>query len=240
VAIWEFRKMPEFDNYVESYIEEVNESIKFSGEDVNYFAEYKVKKVKEWLGGTNEFVEPTILDFGCGLGLTEMYFEKNFPRSILYGIDVSPKSINFAQKLPLSNAHFYVYDGQKLPFKAECFDIIFTAGTFHHVPRDKHTALMREIKRVLNINGFLFLFELNRFNPIVRYISNKSRFDENANLLYPNHIKQTLREVGFHDVQLKFLIFFPGFLKRFRFFEKYLARIPIGAQYCFISKKQRD
>jgi SAM-dependent methyltransferase len=109
--------MAEFDNYVELYIQEVNESIKFSGGDVNYFAEYRVKKVKEWLMGTNEIIKPTILDFGCGLGLAGIYFEKHFPGCVLYGVDISPKSVEVAQKLPLDNAHFYVYDGLRLPFE---------------------------------------------------------------------------------------------------------------------------
>ncbi|MCJ7582880.1 MAG: class I SAM-dependent methyltransferase, partial [Candidatus Aminicenantes bacterium] len=167
----------EFDNFVDSYIEEVNESIKSSGWDVSYFTEYKIKKVKEWLRGKNEFDKPTILDFGCGLGLAEIYFENHFPGASIYGVDVSPKSVNITHTLPLENTHFCLYDGQKLPFEAEYFDIIFTAGVFHHISRVKHAALMKEIKRVLKINGFFFLFELNKFNPVVRSISNKSRFD---------------------------------------------------------------
>lgn len=229
--------MFEFDNYVESYVKEVNESIKVSGRNLSYYAEYKVIKVKEWLKREDKIAKPTILDFGCGLGLAEIHFEEHFPECSLYGIDVSSKSVNFAKKLHLENTHFSIYDGQKLPFKAESFDIIFTAGTFHHIPRDKHTALMREIKRVLRINGVFFLFELNRLNPIVRRISNKSRFDKNASLLYPNHIKQTLQDIGFHDIQLKFISFLPKFLEKFQFLEKYLERIPIGAHYCFIAGK---
>ena len=229
--------MAEFDDYVESYIKEVNKSIKISGGTLHHFAEYKVNKVKEWLPLINENNIKNVLDFGCGLGLAEIYFERYFPKSKLYGVDVSEKSIDYAQKIPLNNTEFCVYDGNKIPFESDRFDIVFSAGTFHHIPMDKHLGLMKEINRVLTSKGIFFLFELNRINPLVRYMSYKSRFDINADLLYPNSVKRVLIKAGFQDIQLNFIIFFPKFLHRLLFLENYLSRVPIGAQYCFISQK---
>jgi SAM-dependent methyltransferase len=230
--------MAEFDAYIDSYIKEVNKSVRFSGGDVDYFTEYKVNKVKELLQGKHETKKPAILDFGCGLGLAEQYFEKYFPMCSLYGVDISPKSIEFCRRSVSSAAHFCTYDGQRLPFKTECFDIIFSAGTFHHIALSKHAAVMREIRRVLKVRGLFFLFELNKFNPAVRYISHKSRFDKNANLMAPHRMRQALKLAGFNDTQLRFIIFFPRWLeKRFRFLERYLEHVPIGAQYLFVSSK---
>ena len=229
--------MAEFDDYVESYINEVNESIKISGGSLHYFAEYKVSKMKDWLSKINGISTKNILDFGSGLGLAEVYFEKYFPESKLYGVDISEKSIGYAKKLSLNNSEFYVYDGNKIPFENDRFDIIFSAGTFHHISPDKHLELMKEIRRVLSPNGIFFLFELNRINPLVRYMSYKSRFDVNADLLYPGNVNRKLKKAGFSNIQLKFIIFFPKLLNRLLFLESYLTKVPIGAQYCFILKK---
>lgn len=225
-----------FDQFAHDYRDTHTRNIsRVAGTDSYYFAEYKVKELQEF----EENKSLTVLDLGCGDGVTEFFFEKYFPQFKIQGIDVSVKSIEEAQKKLLKNTSFQLYDGSHIPYGNESIDIVFVAGVLHHIDAADHQKVVDEIFRVLKPDGRLYLFEHNPLNPLTRYLVNTCEFDEGVTLLYSSECKKLLSNSGFRIKKLLYTIFFP----RKRFFnlmipiEKYLRSIPFGGQYYFRAVK---
>ncbi len=68
-----------------------------------------------------------ILDIGCGTGMAA---EKLKGFGTVYGVDISPKSIEQARNR-LDEA--YVSSAEKLPFKNEAFDVIVCTEVIEHL-----------------------------------------------------------------------------------------------------------
>jgi ubiquinone/menaquinone biosynthesis C-methylase UbiE len=231
------RTYDDFDEFAENYRNIHSENIKISGTDSYYFAEMKVRLLKQY--ETDSTLN--ILDVGCGDGATELYFQQYFPNWKIDGIDISSESIKFAQRRDLTNSTFQVYDSFKFPFKEDSFDRVFIAGVLHHIAFNQHNLLVKEIFRVLKKNGKLFLYEHNPLNPITRHLVNTCVFDKNAKLLYPWYTKKILQRNKLKPIFHQYIIFFPrtGILSKLIFLEKYLQWLPIGGQY-FCSAIKRD
>jgi len=230
-----------FDKFADTYNQGHAQAIKTSGFSVDYFHEYKIKEVFNYLKNTDIVTKKiNILNFGCGIGNSEKYIKKYFPNSIIYSIDISGESIRVAKESnkSLSNMNFYQFDGVNIPLDIN-FDVIFAAGVFHHIPRDKHPEVLNNIHKKLCLGGFLFIFELNPLNPATMYVAIKNdyKFDVNAKLLNPVYLMRLTKLVGFQDRKIRFTIFFPAFLSLFLRFEKYLYWLPFGAHYYFIGRK---
>jgi SAM-dependent methyltransferase len=180
-----------------------------------------------------------LLDFGCGDGNTEKFFYDFFPLGNYYGVDISEKSIIQAIKNKKENSIFSVFNGEKLPFDNDFFDVIIAANVFHHIDFKLHEKIFSEIFRVLKPKGQFYLFEHNPFNPITRYIVKTCAFDTDAKLLYPGYSKLTLKKQNYQSIDTNFILFFP----RNKFFnfvipmEKLAKKIPLGAQYYILCTK---
>jgi hypothetical protein len=83
----------------------------------------------------------------------------------------------------------------------------------------------------LNQGGELFIFEHNPYNPLTRRIVNNCEFDDDAILLTAREIKSRLLQSKFRFLQTHYTLFFPGFLSKLRFLEKYMEWLPLGGQY---------
>lgn len=93
-----------------------------------------------------------ILDFGCGTGVLQEQFEKQFGVTG-YGIDTSKEAIGYCRKRGLSRVR--VFDGKRIPFQAESFDLVTAIDVLEHVKND--FLALAEIKRVLKKNGLAIL-----------------------------------------------------------------------------------
>lgn len=222
-------KLSEFDKFAEEYKSTLNASVSLSGDSSDYFAEYKIKEVsRECM--QHKIFDGEILDFGCGTGTSTPYFKKYFRKSKLTGVDVSNSSLEIA-KSRFGDVDYVQFDGSKLPYKDNSFDIIFTACVFHHIDEEQHGELLSEIRRVLTPEGRFFLFEHNPFNPLTIKIVNNCPFDENAVLIPSGKIITRLRGANFSAVRRRYCLFFPKFLSFLRNFEPKLYWCPLGAQY---------
>lgn len=93
--------------------------------------------------------EKTIaLDFGCGTGVLQEQLEKKFNIEA-YGIDTSKEAIRYCRKRGLTRTK--VFDGIKIPFKANTFDVITAIDVLEHIDNDLKALV--EIRRVLRKNG---------------------------------------------------------------------------------------
>ena len=223
------RTFDDFDEFANDYRSIHSENIKFSGADSFYFAEMKVKNLKAF--EENQFLN--VLDVGCGDGTTEFFMQQYFSQWHIEGIDISAESIQMADGKKLPNAIFSVYNGLRIPFTDKKFDIVFMAGVLHHIDFGLHSALVKEIYRVLKKEGRLYLFEHNPLNPVTKHLVNTCIFDKNARLLQNSYTTPLLRKENFKINTKNFIIFFPrkGILSKLIFLEKYLIWLPLGGQY---------
>ena len=228
-----------FNERAHIYKETLKKSVKISGFSPDYFNQYKIEELLSRLKKENRQDEPLkILDFGCGIGLSDSYLAKSFPNAGIYGCDISDESVKIAQEenAQFKNLIYAVYDNEKLPFD-EKFDVIFVANVFHHIPRKLQQKTMNLLKNNLAENGFLIVFEHNPFNPATTmlWLFTDYRYDQNTNLLTPAYMKKLLKKAGCKKMDLTYRIFFPGFLKAFLPLEKYLKKCPAGAHYYYIA-----
>jgi ubiquinone/menaquinone biosynthesis C-methylase UbiE len=230
------RTYDDFDEFAENYREIHNENLKFSGADSQYFAEMKIKLLKN--KETN--VQQRVLDIGCGDGLTEVYFAQYFSAWQIDGIDVSEESITVAKQRKLPNANFQTYDSIHFPFENNSFDKVFIANVLHHVAFNKHADIFNEIFRVLKKNGKILIYEHNPLNPLTQYLVKTCIFDKDAKLLSHFYTLSMLKKHHLFIEKMQFIVFFPrkGILSKLIFLEKYLQWLPIGGQYyCSAIKK---
>ena len=211
--------------------------LKGTGYTSSYFAERKIREVLKHIKDTDINKKLNILDLGCGDGLGVFYFRKYFSEAFISGLDVSEESIKIALKRNIKDSKFKIYSGEKIPYNDKTFAIILLAGVLHHlISTERKLNILKECYRVLKVNGTLFIFEHNPFNPITRRIVNGSPFDKDIVLINFLEIKKMLNEVGF-QARSRFIIFLPGFLKNMELLENLLWWIPLGGQYYNICKK---
>ena len=96
-----------------------------------------------------------ILDVGVGYGYIEkIILERHLPLK-LYGIDISPLSINNLN----SNygKGFKIGNVLDIPFKTNFFDCVLLLDVIEHLTAEDGSIAYKEIKRVLKKNGYLIL-----------------------------------------------------------------------------------
>lgn len=229
----------EFDAHARSYKEVLDQSIGFSGEDSAYFAEYKIRDLRHELtrSGADPDTALRLLDFGCGVGTSMPHARRYFARAELLGVDVSQESLDQARVRHGELARFLSLEDGKWPVQASSLDAAYAMCVFHHVDEDAHVRLLAEIRSRLKPGGMMMVYEHNPFNPLTVRVVNNCPFDENAKLIRASVMAQRCRDAGYKDVKVRYRVFFPGFLKVFRFAEGMLSWLPLGGQYyvrCFV------
>lgn len=229
----------EFDEFAADYEQLHAKNTSSSGFEPSYFDEYKVKEVARRLQSSVKSKDTVeILNYGCGIGKSEVFFKKYFPQSTSLGVDISPESIKRAEEenSNLSSASFKVFNPGEFPQWGE-FDIIYIANVFHHIPYELHHDILVHLRSLLKKDGLLFMFEHNPLNPVTVRTINQCEFDKDAVLLYPDYSVKAYSAAGFSRVTKRFTLFFPGFLSFMIPFEKYMAWLPLGAQYYIEANK---
>jgi SAM-dependent methyltransferase len=226
------KKKVDFDHHAEEYEKVLSEDLSMFGDDSGYFAEYKIRLVKEKIS----FNPVNILDFGCGIGRNLKYLRKYFPDSNISGCDISQKSIEIAIKNN-PNTDFFIINDEKIKEHKNKFDLIFTSCVFHHIKPDIRKDSMSIIDTMLKDKGIFFIFEHNPYNPVTRKIVKDCIWDADAILLKTKETVSLTEDKGFKLKEIKYTLFFPAYLSGFRFLEKYMGFLPLGGQYYIIAEK---
>ena len=134
---------------------------------VDWFVRVAPLKVKRSLKILSQYKSPSakVLDYGCGIGFNIYYFAKIFPN--VMGIDNDKPSVEIARrqlKKLRSNKVVLHYDGKKLPFKNNTFDIVNISDVWEHAANPR--LMLKEIYRVIKPDGILYITNPNKLWPI--------------------------------------------------------------------------
>jgi SAM-dependent methyltransferase len=226
----------EFDKFADEYRSLHAANIRFSGEDPEYFAEYKVADIAAELA-REKAIARRALDFGAGVGYSVPFFTRHLPSAHVTCLDVSRKSLEVGAARHGAAAEFKYFDGRRIPYPDGTFDVALASCVFHHIPHEEHVELLAEIRRVLAPGARLFVFEHNPLNPLTRHAVNTCEFDVHARLVRAGTMRRRARDAGFADVDVRYRIFFPHALRRLRPLEARLTWLPLGAQYYVAARK---
>jgi SAM-dependent methyltransferase len=211
----------EFDRHASGYDEMHAASIRASGERPEYFAVYKQKVLERLLGR----LDAPILDFGCGIGNLTRLLESSFDQ--VHGYDPSSASVGIARER--AGRAIFFEDEAAIP---DGYGAIVLANVLHHVPRLDRRDLVSKLATKLRPGGKLVVFEHNPLNPLTLKAVRDCPFDEGVELLYPWEVEELLSVARLGARELDYIVFFPKALERLRPLERFLARVPIGAQVC--------
>ena len=121
------------------------------------------KRVLEMLDQRLRGGGATVLDAGCGAGMTVLQLLKR--EHTVYGVDISSEMIRKAKQNALDagfngrSCNFSTGDAENLPFANEHFDAIICMGVFSYLEDD--IKAVREIYRVLKHKGIAIITLLN-------------------------------------------------------------------------------
>ena len=229
-----------FDEHAANYAATLKAATRSSGESIEFFALQKACQMRDALGPSAK--PASILDFGCGVGLSTQAIASTFPGcGRVVGCDPSSESIAHAAVERGSDVvQFVAFDESgRLPFDDGSFSVISAACVFHHIDRGAHGRWLEELRRVLRPGGQLFIFEHNPANPLTRKSVRDCPFDEGVILLAPWYARRIIERSGFQRARVRFYFFFPRVLAALRFSERFLGWCPIGAQYFVRAEKAR-
>jgi len=222
-----------FDKYSNNYKTLLDESLKLTGFDTDYFPTAKIRTLARLFPELCQ--RPIrILDFGCGTGSLYRPITKFFPQADYVGTDLSDKMVQQAKDLNDGADVFYEMASEQ--WQQGAYDIIFAANVFHHIPHSEHLKILKELRSLLVCQGKFILWEHNPWNPFTRKIVNDCVFDKDAVLVSPTQAKQLGQKTGFSAMRIVFTTFFPKSLAFMASLEPWLEWLPLGGQYLLVAE----
>jgi ubiquinone/menaquinone biosynthesis C-methylase UbiE len=151
-----------------------------------------------------DFVAPfcenmKVLDVGCfiGYGETRIFSKANE----IVAIDSDDNALEFArQNRIIPNVTFNKIDAKHLPFSDETFNIVIAFQVIEHIPPDEVDRFLSEVRRVLKMDGLLFIVTPNRkfrLLPFQRPFNSEHFREFTAKGLYK------ILQTNFKDVEVK-------------------------------------
>ena len=202
---------PTFDAYAGDYDEALARGVSVTGETKDYFAAGRAARTARACEALGHSVR-RVLDYGCGVGSAVPHLRAAFPSlTHLHGLDVSSASLAAAQRSfassEVSDDGVAVTFGLPDSVDQGGFDLVFTNGTFHHIPPVDRLAAAESMRRALGSTGVCAFWENNPWNPGTRYVMSRIPFDRNAITLKPRDAHNLVRRNGFVIVRTDCLIF---------------------------------
>lgn len=219
----------DFNEYAETYEQAVQESLPGRHANVELFARTKAAHltalVERRLGRASE---RRVLDVGCGVGITDRFLADRF--GSVEGVDTAEGLVAAASKANPGVA-YRSYDGSRLPYEDDSFDVTFAICVLHHVKPASREQVAAEMRRVTRPGGIVAIFEHNPLNPLTRRAVRNCEFDVGVVLLRIQQAAELLRRSGLAVVERRFITFLPFAGRASMVVESALRRLPLGAQY---------
>jgi trans-aconitate methyltransferase len=158
-----------------------------------------------------------------------------FPKAEYTGVDPSKDSVIKARSRFQNKAAFQEYESHE--WESCRYDLIFSAGVFHHIPHIEHAKIIKKLSSLLNPGGKLVIWEHNPLNPVTQKIVRDCPIDEDAVLVSSKNIKKHFERVSLSNIKISYTSFFPQFLSTLNFMDPYIGWIPLGGQYLVTGQK---
>ena len=226
-----------FDTYSKSYNTQVNDVLRVTGYDTSLLTQAKLKKLLELFPELAP-LNFNMLDFGCGIGNLYESFHKFFPRASYTGVDKSKESIAQAGSRFSNNSIFHPLHTES--WKQNQYDLIVSAGVFHHIPHEEHKDILKELVTLLKPDGKLVIWEHNPLNPFTKKIVKDCIFDRDAILLSPHSMKKAMLEAQLSGIRVIYTTFFPKTLSCLNVLDPYIGWLPLGGQFVTIGGKSKQ
>lgn len=203
-------------------------------------AKQKVELLLKWLPVPLD-KNSIIIDAGCGGGYISEYLAER-TGSRVEGFDQSSKAIDVCKKRKgLLRLHFECCDVSKLPYASQYADVIVCVGMIEH--NKNYEACIKELKRVLKKNGYLYIVSSNKYSVmwlqwIWKNILHSWNYGYQKNWT-PRKLNQYLCEQSFETVQLE-VIEGMGNFNRLTRIDHFLRRWNrwIGRYIVYLGKKR--
>ena len=223
-----------FDRHARDYEQAVDRSIAFTGRGARFFAERKVALLRRLLNDRGQQLgASSVLDVGCGTGLTDRHLAPEVRE--LHGVDVSDEMLVEARRI-VPSARFDRYDGKRLPFANECFDVVLAMCVLHHIPQGDQASFAGELLRVTRPGGLVAVFEHNPANPLTRRAVNGCELDAGVVLLRPRQVRDLLVGAGGTRARIDYLLFTPLGGTLGTMIDRVLRPIPLGGQHVVVAQ----
>ena len=227
--------MPQsFDSFSKSYNKIVDDAIRQTGYDTESLVSVKLQKIANLYPDLTEN-KFSLLDFGCGVGNLFGHVKEFFPNAVYTGVDPSIGSIKKACARFQDKTAFQEYDSKE--WKTRKYDLIVSAGVFHHIPHIEHSRVIEKLNSFLNPNGKLVIWEHNPLNPVTQKIIRDCPIDEDAVLVSSKNIKILFERASLSNIKISYTTFFPKFLSGLNFMDRFLGWLPLGGQYLVTGQK---
>ena len=186
-----FRMKKQAKLYEEIFTKDKNERVEYGNieNSFRYFKKFKIKK------------DSQILDVGTNIGTLPNLMSKADWKNV-FGIDVTKNAIGFGKKkYPKISKNLIAYNGEKIPFKNNSFDVVTSFDVIEHIP--KPSKILDEIYRVLKPNG-IFIFQTP--NKIINSCWETLQFNSlnwkkyHCSLQTPISLKKLLENSNFHEI----------------------------------------
>ena len=121
--------------------------------------------------------EARILDLGCGNGHVARNIATSEPSATVVAVEFD--TIQHAENLKaesLPNLQFEFGSAERIPQPDESFDVVLMIKSLHHVPANRMDQALREVRRVLHLEGVAFIIEpvfRGAFNEIMRVFNDE-------------------------------------------------------------------
>ena len=217
----------------QEYDSMLHQGLKISGMAKEYFIHGRIKDLLKVLPEGLKI--SNILDYGCGIGDTTNILKTYFKYVEITGTDLSIEALNYAKE-KYSDSSIKFIPLNQIP---KCyFDLVYVNGVFHHIEPNKRLEAMNAISDFLKPKGFFSFFENNPWNIGTKIIMKRIPFDRDAQPLNSFNAKKLLKNSGFEKaLSTHYLFYFPNVLSFLHFIEKFLVRLPLGAQYFILARK---
>jgi len=225
--------MGNFDHFADSYQQVHTENVRVTGENSEYFAQYKARYIARRIG--SEF-SGSILDYGCGVGMLSNYMKQTFPQATVDGYDLSDASI---AKVDSGIRGQGIFTGDWSQVRSH-YDLIVVTNVMHHVPPTERQEVIARLRDRLARRGTLIIVEHNPLNPLTRWAVANCAFDDDAILLPTAEAMGYVLHSGLEVLRRDYIVFFPRLLAWFRQLEPYLSWCPAGAQYALMARRGAD
>ena len=226
---------PVFDSHASDYETQCTQGLSVSGESKDFFARGRVAFLRAFwdLAGRSE--PERVIDFGCGVGDVTHVLAEAFPRARVLGLDPSPRCVERAQReFGSPRVTFATLADAPADTRAQ---VVHLNGVIHHVPPADRGPVFESLASLLSPGGTLALFENNPVNPGTRLVMSRIPFDRDASTITAWGVRRHLRSVGLRPVATRYLFYFPRPLRALRPLERFLTRVPLGAQYGVFATK---